>query len=186
MKNSRFWTGLALLMTPPMAIAFAVLARLLAPSPVIEGTVMYHGNPLRGGIISFVSQDRERSLDMVGLIDYNGRFVCHPEWSAYESGRARFEIRIVPDPRARRSRRLPSDAAANSVDNAMATTQLERHGEPSPTPTVTLASFASPDVRSPDVFGRPGAERRSGDDAPRPLEISLAYEAVCLDIDLTD
>ena len=186
MKNARFLTGLFLLTSPLTGIIIASCGQLLNPELSVEGRVMYRGVPVRGGTISFTSQDRERSGDMVGYTDQDGYFSCRPKWWNDRHDRTRFRICVTPDPRAP----LSGVAPISSEPRALADQTVETHpasgSDWGQSPGVVLASMGSPAPTFPAEFAQWG-ERRA-DLAPRPplLEVSLGSESVHIDIDLKD
>jgi hypothetical protein len=123
MKNDRSWIGLLLLTSPLTGIIVASCGQLLEAQLSVEGRVMDHGVPVRGGTISFTSEDRERSGDMVGSIDQDGYFSCRPHWWHDRQDRTRFRICVTRDPREPLSGVAPS----GSQPRAIADKTVESH-----------------------------------------------------------
>lgn len=99
MRTARFWTGIAILMSPATGLVIANSVDLLTPCARVEGRVTYQGRPLRGGMICLATQDHKVSGDMIGRIDRNGHFACEPRWCVAHASPTRFRILLYPDPR---------------------------------------------------------------------------------------
>jgi hypothetical protein len=186
MKKARFWTGLVMLMSPLTGIVIASWERLIEPRAEVHGRVMYHGRPMRGGMISFASEDRERSADMVGRVDSNGYFSCRPQWWVDRPGRARFRICLYPDPRRPR-RDVPQGGSGDSPQAVeMAGAPGGSGGDAVPSARVVPVSLDSPTPDPPGPFADPGASGGCFDPQLRAMEVSVGAEAVQIEIDVKD
>lgn len=183
MKKARFWTGIVILMSPITGIVIARTVDLLLPAVSVEGRVTYQGRPLRGGMICLVSQDRERSGDMMGRIGPDGSFSCRPRWWKSRASRTSFLIRLYPDPR----RKAHHDEAPRGPENPpmseITAAEPRRASGRGITSKVVLATMPSMAPAPSPLAGSSEQESRP-DVHAGPLEVSLGSERVHIDIDL--
>jgi hypothetical protein len=183
MKNDRFWTGLALLMTPLALFALCHSVQWLLPVASVEGRITRDGHPLAGGTICFASLDREQSGDMIGQISADGYFTCCPRWWVPSGNLARYEIFVYPTPG-------PSPRSDGSGPDETVILRTPREGVPNtPRPIVRPRSVADSALPSTSIAANHPAlrsigGREAGGSRPVPVEISLGAEQVHIDINL--
>lgn len=183
MRNARYWTGVAILMTPLLGLVVLIYADQMAPWPSVEGRVMYRGRPVTRGAICLTSEDRDLSSDMVTEIGRDGRFTCRPRWWLAGSRRLRYRILLFPDPRGPGFERdLDGGDLIQGVE-PVARRRPAGDESPEPGPRIVRASLGSPESAPPASEDRPGRHRDAG--ASR-MEVSIGPEAVQLNIDLKD
>jgi hypothetical protein len=178
MKTERVWTGLGLSAFLVMGFYVATFGGRFAQSGRIEGKVVYHGRPIKTGVIVFASLDRERSEDVVAEINASGRFACPPDWRRDSTGPSRFQIQVCPDPRKRQM--VPPSVAPGPgpQDGECRVGERGMGGEPGP--GIVRASMDSPALVSRVGVVETGRQPLVSDARAPVLEVSLSSSSPLL------
>jgi hypothetical protein len=99
MRKRGFWAGIFALAVLAPAVLIATSIGDPENSGHVKGRVTYNGEPVKGGSIMFVSEDRERSDDKAVMIDEQGRYDCGTHWRRSWSHPTRFRICVILDGR---------------------------------------------------------------------------------------
>jgi hypothetical protein len=185
MKKARIWTGILIL-----AGLLACLLRSISDSPQprsgpVLGRIMYRGRPVTGGTIFFESEDNRLCEGTCTPIDETGHFECDPEWRRNPTGRTRFRISVILDPR-KYPPESPSPRDEGLKTDGMIGPVLEQSTEARPVGTAVRASLGTSDVVSPSPIVEPGGRPALPPMRTTGLEVQLGPEPAQLYIEWKD
>jgi hypothetical protein len=169
-----------------MAIILAVTPREDKGLGPVQGTVTYHGRPVRGGTICLLPVDPPIGNAMNASIDNTGHYRVDPKWQREQAAATRFRILVFLD---HRKYPPPTPPTAEMADgDASGGDRMWGSSEDSdrPHPHVIRAALDTSDLEDQGGTSSGPPEHRFSRPETSNMVVRLDAEPARVDVDLED